>query len=223
MAYKNKTVTLDSVEYVIDSENQLIRMRKYGPPKDVFIPSVFPSDERIKSIGHHFTEGLYLTITVDNSISQIDHHAFTDAKAQAVVWPDSCLTIPAGCFVDSTISCVKNTDHVESIGNWAFNRSNITTFKWPSKCRAIPKACFASSKLKDIQNIQNISSIGTAAFWDVSLNEKLDLSKSELTDSDISDSAFAHFGKEMVILPYYVSKDVFHSSCDILEEVAFYE
>ena len=195
MAYKNKTVTLDSVEYVIDSENQLIRMRKYGPPKDVFIPSVFPSDERIKSIGHHFTEGLYLTITVDNSISQID----------------------------STTSCVKNTDHVESIGNWAFNRSNITTFKWPSKCRAIPKACFASSKLKDIQNIQNISSIGTAAFWDVSLNEKLDLSKSELTDSDISDSAFAHFGKEMVILPYYVSKDVFHSSCDILEEVAFYE
>lgn len=159
-------VVFDNVEFEIYSEtNTLISMIPLNDePKDVFIPSVFPTGETIDSIGYRFCKDAYLSITIDDKISEIRNGAFERAHVKKVTWPSSCSIIPISCFNHSCVEELLNIEHVDEIMGRAFESSNIKNFKWPKNCKEIPQDCFSGSNLSSICGIEDVEDIGHHAF-----------------------------------------------------------
>ena len=159
-----KTITYCGAKFTINSDGELIRLE--GGRGDIFIPSVFPTGERITAIGSEFCAPYdsHSSIVVDNAISVIKPRAFMNIKAGRVVWPSSCRRIPEGCFVECNMKAILNIENVEEVGDFAFKHSTIKSIEWPSKCTKIPLSCFHCSSLRTITNIQNVKEIEPCAF-----------------------------------------------------------
>lgn len=163
MSEETKTIICDGIKFKLNDAEVLVEMVNNDcGERDVFIPSVFPTGERICAIGHDFCKGSYLTITIDDNISEIEDAAFKYAFADEVVWSSSCKTIPADCFFDSRIKRVTNIENVEVVGSRAFNNFYIRKVSWPLNCKKIPKYCFKA--LDSISGIEDVEEIGEGAF-----------------------------------------------------------
>lgn len=164
-----KRINYRNVEFTLDPNGKLTKMINNGDPKDIDIPAVLPTGEKITTIGEQFCIGYYYDIRIDDSISKVEPCAFTYAHVDGVSWPSMCPKIPEGCFSYSFVKSVTNIDNVIRICSNAFRNSNIKSLKWPEKCKRIPAGCFSESKLREITNIQEVEEIGISAFSDTSI------------------------------------------------------
>lgn len=123
-------------------------------------------------------------------VSEVNTGAFTFcSKLKEVVWSDKCESIPSECFFSSGLYSIKNTSHIEYIGNGAFGRTQLRTIDlsqfeidevgtaafrdcrelasvtWNSDCDIIPSGCFSGcSKLNKIVNTGKVTKLGELVF-----------------------------------------------------------
>ena len=162
-------IVFEGLKFKVDETGHLLKMINKGKAKNVSIPSELPGGIRINSLACSFCGGSYLTITISNDIS-VETRAFYDAEVDTVVWPSSCKTIPAGCFMGSSVSKVLNIDSVETAERYAFEDcARLEEFTWPSKCKEIPEGCFYNASLKSLSNIDHVESVVGNAFGKTAL------------------------------------------------------
>lgn len=158
-----KMVICDSIEYIIDDKNTLIRMVSIGDRINAKIPHTFSTGEKIESIGLQVCVGKFNKIIISDEITKITDGAFQRADVFRVVWSKGCKVIPEYCFRESALKRIENIDDVEEIQKGAFSDCLEGEFKWPSKCKKI-SACFYESNLTSISNIDDIEEVTELAF-----------------------------------------------------------
>lgn len=168
------TIFRNSVAFHVNEANQLEYIENISDsPVDVFIPSVISAgckpggrkaEIAIKILHPNLCRGLFKTITVSDQIGEISAFAFSNAKADTLVWPKSCKVIPFNCFADSSFCYLKNIEEVEKVEAFGFSNSNFSEINWPSKCSVIPSGCFRASSVKSVTGIDNVTCVEESAF-----------------------------------------------------------
>lgn len=152
---------------------KLVGLDNIGHVKNVFIPSVLPSGEIIKTLGVSFYSGEdgIEQLTVDDAIPYVEPYAFAYSRISKVKWSSSCKTIPECCFYCGFVNEISNIQDVSVIEDGAFQESGITLFSWPSKCKIIPDFCFSGAPLKEISGIDAVEDIRSYAFFNSDIKE----------------------------------------------------
>lgn len=203
---KVKYIHQNGVDFVIGPGGVLTRMMHFSQPIDCYIPSVFPTGERITTLGSDFVWGTFDCITIDDDISAIQQAAFQEAHVRKVVWPKSCEKIPPYCFDGSIIEEISNIKNIKSVGSYAFYGTGIQEFTWPVGCKEISHFCFGRSSLKKISNLSGVTHVCQGAFLEDQFTEPVDLSASV---AEIDSTAFNGVCSDMILLPWYTSNNVF--------------
>lgn len=141
---------------------------QFSSPKNgrnVVIPHILKSGEKITTLGSRFCQGEYNKITISNRIKKIEDSAFANADVKEVCWSSGCRVIPDDCFHGSKIQKISNIDNVVEIGLNAFYSSGIRNFTIPPLCKTIGNGCFAYSLLNAaFLDTEALSRIGAQAF-----------------------------------------------------------
>lgn len=200
----DKIIKYNGVQFVV-RDNQIIRIINKGKIKSIFIPCVFPSGEKVDSLGPYLCIGKFGRVAISSGISDIETRSFSTAEIEEVIWSEGCKIIPGGCFWSSKIKKVSNISNVIGIGTSAFEKSELKEIDWPSGCSRIPTRCFYKCNLSHIHNLDNVEEIGDFAFSFMENIEKIDLSSSSPFIL-VGENAFFGIPKENVLLPYYMEK-----------------
>ena len=138
-----------------------------GTAISVEIPEVYEGYP-VTSIGEYaFHEGGFASITIPNSITSIDPHAFVKCGGLiSITLPDSLTSINDYTFDDcSGLTSVTIPNSVTSIGTGAFNNCcNLTSVTIPDSVTSIGDYAFTGCQFTSVKISENVTYIGEKAF-----------------------------------------------------------
>jgi hypothetical protein len=117
------------------------------------------------------------TVTVPNSVTEIEKEAFAYCPATKIVLPAGLKKISSFCFYNSAITAIELPDTVEEIEDNAFGECyNLEKIVIPASCKKIGEAAFKNcTQLSQIEISEGLESICDYAFNGCRVLEKIDI------------------------------------------------
>jgi hypothetical protein len=167
-----------------------------GKEKNVNIPVEVEGAPVTRIMYNAFPSGIS-GVTIPDSVTIIDNHAFSGNELEELILPNSLVTIGDNAFSDNKLREVVIPRRVETIGANAFSGNSIASLELNRSLLAIGDAAFQNNALEELVIYNKVETIGANAFSGNKLSY-VDLSSSLVS---IGAGAFKGNKLETIVIP----------------------
>jgi hypothetical protein len=171
--------TTDGFSFLLctDGNAKIAALYSYsGKEKNVHIPEEVDGVPVTRILYGVFYTGI-TGVSIPDSVTVIDNHAFSGNKLEEVTLPANLVTIGDNAFSDNKLTAIVIPRGVETIGSNAFSGNAIASVELGRALIAIGDSAFQDNDLTELVIPNSVETIGTNAF-----------SGNELTYVDIGSS-----------------------------------